>query len=413
MGMAGGKRAGGEHFAPERVACLWLPHFPVQVERERRPELAGRPLALMAESGRDPVLRACSPEALAAGLTPGLPAHEVPQRCPGVVLLPFAGRYYQARYDALIQALDAITPQIEVQPPETFYLDLSGIAGFSAPEPVMAALRAVLPRALAVRVGIASGKFTAWAAAHRATLARPQWVEEREEGVELLDATPCALLPVSAEMLRRLHLLGLATLGQLRRVPRSALLAQFGREGERAHRLACGEDREPLVPYIAPVVIRESLCFDEAAPTVAHFHLALARLVRRVCARPERGGRGIRSVQLQAVMESGELWERSLTLRGPRESAEPIVAELQRRLEPVRPVGVLTELSVEVTGFAPRLDVQTLLFGDERQHRRESLAHALEQLRERLRDPAVYSIVEVEPWSRLPEKRHALLSYEP
>jgi DNA polymerase-4/protein ImuB len=211
-------------------------------------------------------------------------------------------------------------------------------------------------------------------------------------------------------MARRLDVMGLRTLGRLRRLPRSSLLAQFGRPGERAHRLAGGEDRESLAPYVAVPVVRETLEFPMPAPTTAHFDLALNQLLERVCARPERGGRGIRQVRVQAQMEEGHLWERTVTLRRAHEDWHQIYAELRRRLEAVRPVGALLDLSVELSAFAERLNVQPLLFPDEQQHRRDRLAYELEQLGERMGRSPVFRIVEVEPWSRLPERRHALVS---
>ena len=65
---------------------------------------------------------------------------------------------------------------------------------------------------------------------------------------------------------------------------------------------------------------------------------------------------------------------------------------------------------MELTAFAERLDAQPLLFPDEKQHRRERLAQELAQLWERRGASSVFRIVEVEPWSRLPERRHALVS---
>ncbi|HEU4753864.1 MAG TPA: DNA polymerase Y family protein, partial [Armatimonadota bacterium] len=212
---------------------------------------------------------------------------------------------------------------------------------------------------------------------------------------------------------RRLDLLGLRTLGRIARLPRSAMLAQFGWEGERAHRLACGEDREPLAPYRPPRLVREVLEFSDYAPTVAHFDAALHSLLERLWKRPERRGCAVRQVRLQAVLESGDVWERAFTLRRPHEQWYEVYAELRRRLEPVRPVGVLLELSVELTAFAEHIDAQRLLFPDETQDRLDRLRHEMEQLQTRLRKPGIYRIVEVEPWSRLPERRHALLSYEP
>jgi len=405
-----GERGLAEAFAPPWVACVWLPRFAVWAERARRPDLAEQPVVLIGrapEGGEAVVVRACSAEAALAGLAPGFPAHAVSQRCPAAQVLPFDALHYRQRFGEVLLALDALTPRIEPEPLEVFYLDLRPETGGPAVD--VEALRALIPAPFPVRLGLAPGKFTARAAAHFATAVRPVEVTEAEREVFLRDV-PAALLPVSPETARRLDLLGLRTLGRLRRLPRSALLAQFGQEGERVHRLACGEDREPLIPFLAPPVLRETLEFPMPAPTAAHFGMALHQLLERVCNRPERRGRGIRQVRLEAQMEDGRRWERVLTLRRPHEDWHSIFAEVHRRLESARPVGAFTTLTVELTAFAARLDTQPLLFPDEQQHRRERLAHELAQLWERRGRSSVFRIVEVEPWSRLPEKRHALVS---
>src|SRR5690349_8910344 len=81
---------------PEWVACAWLMHFTIYAERARRSDLAGQPVVLVApgELGRQAVVRACSPEALAAGLAVGMPTHSITQRCPGVISLPFDAPHY-------------------------------------------------------------------------------------------------------------------------------------------------------------------------------------------------------------------------------------------------------------------------------------------------------------------------------
>ena len=395
------------------MACLWLPQFAVWAERARQPELAGRAVALIGRREESEVVtvRGCSVEAGMLGLAPGMPAQSIRQRCPEAVVLPFDERCYRRRYHEILAALDGVTPQIEACPLEVFYLDLSGLPGLDPEDAdgVLEALRPVVPPPFSPRLGLASGKFTAWVAANYASPVRPIRVTDAEKEL-FLDGAPSALLPVEPEMARRLDVMGLRTLGRIRRLPRSSLLAQFGRPGERAHRLAGGEDREPLAPYVPVPVVRETLEFPMPAPTTAHFDLALNQLLERVCARPERGGRGIRQVRIQAQMEEGHLWERTVTLRRAHEDWRLIYAELRRRLEAVRPVGALLDLAVELTAFAERLDVQPLLFPDEQQHRRDRLAYELEQLGERMGRSPVFRIVEVEPWSRLPERRHALVS---
>ena len=404
--------AWAEVFAPERVACVWLPQFALRAERARRADLEARPVVLAGAEGTVSVLRACSPEALAAGMSVGMPAHTVAQRFPGTLVLPFDTAYYGQRYREALAALDAVSPRIEAQPLEVFYLDLTGLPQLHAPERLAAEARRALPPEFPPRIGVAAGKFTAWVAANFASPARPLEIPPEEAAV-FLERAPSALLPVDAEMARRLDVLGLRSLGQIARLPRRKLLAQFGWAGERMHRLACGEDRAPLTPTESVPVIRETLAFAANAPTVGHFHLALRRLLERVFARPERAGRGVRQVRLDAMLEDAPPWERTVTLRSPCERAEQAFAELKRRLEGRHPAGALQEISVEVTALAARVERQPRLFPCERESRREKLAYELEQLRARMGDVRVYHIVEVEPWSRIPERKHALLSYDP
>lgn len=404
---------------PDAVGCVWLRGFAIQAERARRPDLPPGPLALVGpgETGSTPVVRACSPDAEAAGLRLGMPAHMIPQRCSGVLTLPFDLGHYQQRHRELLLLLDALTPDVESQPLEALYLGLTGLPHVdpAAPERLLEAVRRLFPPCFTPRLGVAGDKFTAWVAAHTATPVRPIAVRDEERELFLREA-PSTLLPVSPETIRQLELLGLRTLGRVARVRRSALLARFGREGERAHRFACGEMREPLTPYRPSPVIREALGFPATAPTMEHFYLALHRLLMRVWARPERGGRGVRQVRLEALLEHGEVWERSLTLRRPAENWEEAFRELKRRLDGLLPTGALTELAVELVALAPRFDCQRLLIPDETQHRRERLRDELDQLRHRQRlrhRTPVLRLVEVDPWTLLPEEQYGLISYDP
>jgi hypothetical protein len=94
---------------------------------------------------------------------------------------------------------------------------------------------------------VAINKFTAEAAALSIGLDRALALAA---GVErpFLSQFPVDLLPVSAETRRRLYLFGLRRMGQFARLPPAAVLAQFGWEGQRAHRLARGQDDRPVTP---------------------------------------------------------------------------------------------------------------------------------------------------------------------
>src|SRR5438876_529799 len=81
------------------------------------------------------------------------------------------------------------------------------------------------------------------------------------------------------------------------------------------------------------------------------------------------------------------------------------------------PAGAVERLVVEFTAFAPGT-VELQLFARDasaaaRAARRRALRSAVQEITLRLKRPMLYHVIEVQPWSRLPERRYALIDYEP
>ena len=43
----------------------------------------------------------------------------------------------------------------------------------------------------------------------------------------------------------------------------------------------------------------------------------------------------------------------------------------------------------------------------------QAARHAVQEIKLRIRKSPLYHIIEVQPWSRIPERRYALIDYEP
>ena len=156
-----------------------------------------------------------------------------------------------------------------------------------------------------------------------------------------------------------------------------------------------------------PAEIAERLEFPEAVGNELTLRRALTALLDRILARPERGGREIRKVALSARLVGGGSWRRTLTLREPsvergvlRAALGPKLAELPA---PVLALGlellVLTETEGRQLALVPAE-------GDELQSR---LREGLRQVRASAGAGAVATVVEVAPWSRIPEQRALLV----
>jgi len=405
------------------IACLLIPCFAIAVERQRHPELRARPLILVpTQAGRGQAQRVleASPEAAARGVVPGMALRRATLLCPEAHLLEPDLLSYQRQFQRIIEALLERAPEVEPGSRGEAYVRLDGLEGLYHDEHALAlALLRAAPEVLEPRLGIAPNKFVARVLASRLPPGRVVRLRRTEELEAFLSPLPVATLPVSAEVLERLARFGLRTLADLARLPLGPVQSQFGREGARLWSLARGEDDEPLVPCQPRETVEVTLAFPAPAGDVRSLTLALEHLVDRLLAHPQVAGRCLRRTTIVAHLERGgscsrEVVFKQVPLAAGRDRRRMLLSACSRWLEGGLPgaVEALTLVAEELSG---EVGHQMSLFREQRPDRgRGQLQEALQQLRARYGpDLPVYSIVEVEPWSRIPERRWALAPYTP
>jgi hypothetical protein len=74
--------------------------------------------------------------------------------------------------------------------------------------------------------------------------------------------------------------------------------------------------------------------------------------------------------------------------------------------------GPIEALTLELSGLIDATSCQELLPGFNSRRPRQ-LAEASHHLKQRFGTSGLYRVAEVEPWSRLPERRQALIAYDP
>lgn len=400
-----------------RVACVLLPHLPVALARRRDPALRGRPLVVLdgpdPSPGRTRVLDA-SAEARAAGIAPGLPPSQVHALLPAAAVVPLDADGLAATDRALLTALLATCPAAEPAGPGAAFADLTGLGDLFGDEAAACRRLAAAARAatgLVPQVGAADGKFPAEAAARAAAPGRPQIVPP-EDTAAFLAPLPVELLPAPDEVLARLRRLGLHTLGDLAALPPAAVQAQFGRLGGTLWALAAGRDARPLVPHRPAPALRARL--ELPAPTTARpALLAAARtLLARLAARPDRRGRAARLLTIRLDSVDGGRWERRLPLRPPAAEPDRLLARLRPALATAALPGPVEALELALAGLGGEAGVQGQLVGATARDR-AALREAVRGLAARYGRSPILRIVPLEPWSRLPERRWALVEVEP
>ena len=268
------------------------------------------------------------------------------------------------RFAAALDALDDLSPRIQAVAEGVALLEIAGLGALEGTESQVAARAVSLTRPLLpgpLRAGIGDNR---WQALLAAKLAEPR--AERTaalriipagEGRRVLAGLPLDLLPTELVVRDRFALFGLRTMGQLADLPRTAVGAQFGAEGERLQALARGEDARPLEPRRRPERLVRRIIFETPVPDLGGVTLVLVRaatdLLDRLRVRNLAPGR----VALRLTCERASPLEVTLSLPEPSTQPEWIARLLLARLEmDIRRTAVGEEEEPPISGLQLVLD---------------------------------------------------------
>src|SRR5205823_6112759 len=152
---------------------------------------------------------------------------------------------------------------------------------------------------------------------------------------------------------------------------------------------------------------RQTLEFLEAVANELTLRRALGALLDRLLARPERGDRSVRKLALSAKLVGGGSWRRTVTLRDATADRDRLRVALGSKLAELP--APATRLGLELVELSQTVGRQLELVQSEGLELRAHLSEGLKQVRAGAGSGAVCSVVEVAPWSRIPEQRALLV----
>jgi nucleotidyltransferase/DNA polymerase involved in DNA repair len=393
------------------IACLAIPSLAFQCELVDRPWLVGTP-AVLSDEGRARVVEVTR-EARLHGVREGMTLRDAVAVCPTLSVVEPRPALV-SRYAAdLVEAMNAVSPLVEEAAPGIVFADMRGTEGlYPRIADVQRAVFAGVPPRLRAQLGIAGHRFTALMAGLRAHPGEAVQVQQ-QDAAEFLAEEPVSRLPLFVEEVERLRLLGVETCGQFAALPRHAVEAQFGGEGGLAWLAASGEDPRPLRPrpWERERVVEEVQAEPPLVSREAILH-ALEQMLGRTLRHPRARHRFVRSLRLRLETERGALWERDQVLREPLSDRGRIWTLLRSLVEYAELPGPISAVVLELGGLTLESGRQHSLF-TEQTRRREQLDEMVRHLKVRFGESPVARVVEVEPWHRLPERRYALLEYDP
>src|SRR6266568_5125375 len=384
------------------IACLTIPGLELKAALQRTPKLGMRPAALAPEPQGEPLVGPVTAAAETAGVRPGMRLGEALATCPSLALVEPDAAGAERGWEEILHALEDAGFAVEPASLGVAYFETRGV------ERLYGGLEAALKRALAAvgttwdaRIGAAERRFAALAAASVARGGQALIVAD-ERLPEFLAPLPLEVVPMEPRRRAELRELGVKKIGQLAGLPGAAVAERLGPDGRQAWGLARGGKAARVRGRRPPAEIVEALAFPEAVGNELTLRRAFGALLETLLARPERAERFVRKAALSARLVGGGSWRRTATLRDPTADRERIRAALAPKLVEL-PAPVL-ELRLELVALT-EADGQQLELVAAGAEDRSRLSEGLRQVRASTGSGSVCTVVEVAPWSRIPETR--------
>ena len=388
------------------VACALIPRFRLIAATAGSRETLGRPAALAPEPGAAQLIGEVTEAAERFGLRAGMRMGEALSRCPELALVAPDPERAERAWEEALRRLEEIGAQVESDRAGEAFFEARGLGR------LWGGIEGVLKRSReelgdSVRLGAGPGRFCAYVAATSSGGIVPDG-----GAADFLQPLPVSLLcsrlggEEADDLPNELERLGISTLGRLAGLPRDAVADRFGRLGLRARRLARGED-DPLRPRS----VREPLVVELELPEAVsgqQLERSLELLISRLLAHGGRRGRTLRTLSLSARLAAGGGWRRQVALR--RASADR--ARLSDALLPhlaLLPAPAAT-LRLEALALGPETGEQLSLSSPEEERRRR-ISEAVRQTRSAAGADSLMRVLEVDPESRVPERREVLMPW--
>jgi protein ImuB len=256
-------------------------------------------------------------------------------------------------------------------------VQLDGLERLWGPESILvgrlaAALGPILPGP--PRAGIAGTRFTATIAASTAdpdataVPARVRIVGPGDEAA-FLAPLPAALLTPDPDVRVRLSRFGLRRIDAVAGLPRSALVARFGAEGQRIHARANGQEIAPFRPRRTHERLILGLGLEPPIEGLESLRFVLHRLAGALADQLAARGAAAGRVELRLTLDPtfarrGTPTALAVEQRFPEPTAEAEAIErlLLARLEREPPPAAVARLELELAEVAPAVGRQLALF---------------------------------------------------
>jgi protein ImuB len=374
----------------ERVACVSLDEFPLQLLLGRRPGWRAFPVAVVDRESAQGVVLWVNHHARARRILPGMRFAAALSLSSQLRASAVPDGEITAAVDRLADVLRTFTADVEPSPhePGVFWL---GAWGLSRLYPSLEEWAGLVHAALAERdfrasVAVGFSRFGAYAVAR--TIEGVVVFDDPAQEQARAAAVPIDRLGFEPKLRDALAKLGIGTLGGFLDLPAAGVRKRFGSELHRLHQLARGELFSPLEPEYPVEPASGAAVFDYPECHLDRLMAVLERLLEPVLATLARRDQLAAALLIRFVFDDGARAAERIEPAGATREAKEILDLARLRLEGMKLACGVAEVELEAVAHQASRR-QRDLFEQQSPRDLEAANRALARVRAELGDGAV------------------------
>jgi protein ImuB len=390
----------------DRLACVDLPAFPLQLLLKCYPEWAIEPAAVIDEDKPQGVILWVNERARQAGVLPGLRYAAALSLAAGLRAGVVTAREIAHWVAELSRRLIGFSPDVEpcASEPGVFWLNGAGLSRlYSSPRQWAHTIHQDL-QGLSLTANIVVG-FTrfgtyAVAKAQSGITIFPDAGEEKSVAKKI----PLGRLHIDPVFRDTLFKLGIKTVGGLLSLPPVGLRERFGVEAYRLHQMAAGELWAPLDPCKLEDRVAQRRILDDPENDATRLLFLIKQMLHPMLAALAARSQALAGLWLSFLIDGGGWLKEQIRPAMPTLAEAQIIDLVRLRLESLKFSAGASEIELKAEGYAATQE-QLRLFKDGPARDLDAGNRALARLRAEFGDQAVVRPVLKD--GHLPEARFA------
>jgi DNA polymerase-4 len=370
---------------PRFIALMDMNAFFASVEQLDNPEYRGKPIGVT-NGKTGTCIITCSYEARARGIYTVMRIKEAKKICPDFIQVPARPERYAEVSIAIMDALQAITPDVEVFSVDEAFLDITHCQHYwnKSPEAMGRMIKDLVwdVSGLPCSVGLSGDKTTAKYAAKLVkpdglTIIPPWEARQRLSGVPLMEL--CGINKGIAGFLAKR---GVFTCGDVARLPISVLGNRFGSPGRRIWKMCQGEDPAKVEAVVeAPKSVGHGKVMPPDTRDKDVIFMYLIHMAEKVSHRLRRHSLTAQKYFVGLRIRDGWLGSNKLRTKFPTNDSRPLI-DLCKAIVYGQWHGEGV-YQVQVTALDPRSDRGQMDLFSEEENRFHSLNRVMDDINKR------------------------------